>query len=257
MKALVCRFSALALGLALLVSLPAAAQVTLRPPVNAPVGAPVPPPEYGTSSASVATLGAFDFDAVDSATPYTDDGNVHRYFNAAGGRKVWIGTFHIPSGTTITGFGFSYCDSNSASMQDYTIAIYDFDSTGAANFITSFGPTTNNTCSTAFSPAVSYNLDANQNHFITMIVFQPEVIDGTVKMVGASLSYKRRISTPPATATFGDVSNASPIYKFVEALAAAGITGGCGNGNYCPNDPVTRGQMAVFISTALGLHFPN
>jgi hypothetical protein len=26
-----------------------------------------------------------------------------------------------------------------------------------------------------------------------------------------------------------------------------GITGGCGNGNYCPNSPVTRGDMAIFI----------
>ena len=26
-----------------------------------------------------------------------------------------------------------------------------------------------------------------------------------------------------------------------------GITAGCGNGNYCPNNPVTRQQMAVFL----------
>jgi hypothetical protein len=26
---------------------------------------------------------------------------------------------------------------------------------------------------------------------------------------------------------------------------------------YCPDQPVTRGQMAVFLAKALGLHFPN
>lgn len=26
-----------------------------------------------------------------------------------------------------------------------------------------------------------------------------------------------------------------------------GITGGCGGGNYCPENPVTRAQMAVFL----------
>jgi len=26
-----------------------------------------------------------------------------------------------------------------------------------------------------------------------------------------------------------------------------GVTAGCGVGNYCPNDPVTRAQMAVFL----------
>ena len=34
---------------------------------------------------------------------------------------------------------------------------------------------------------------------------------------------------------------------WIEQLAAEGITGGCGGGNYCPNDPVTRQQMAVFL----------
>ncbi len=39
---------------------------------------------------------------------------------------------------------------------------------------------------------------------------------------------------------------------FIYAMSQAGITGGCGNGNYCPNDPVTREMMAVFIITAMG-----
>ena len=243
--------------LAFALSLPLAAQTTLQPPRNAPAGSPFPPPEYGTSSASVVTLHAYDFDSVESAAAYTDDGNGHRYFNAAGGRKVWLGRFHIPSGATITGASLSYCDSNAGATNDYAVSLVDYLADGTANSVTFFAPGTNNGCSTAFSSPVAYNLDANQDHFITMILFQPEVIDGSVKLIGASVSYKRRVSPGPATATFGDVSNASPIYKFVEALAAAGITGGCGSGNYCPNDPVTRGQMAVFISVALGLHFPN
>ena len=30
-------------------------------------------------------------------------------------------------------------------------------------------------------------------------------------------------------------------------LASEGITTGCGGGDYCPNDPATRAQMAVFL----------
>jgi hypothetical protein len=52
--------------------------------------------------------------------------------------------------------------------------------------------------------------------------------------------------------TFADVTAANPFCGFIELLAAGGITGGCGAGNFCPNDPITRGQMAVFIETALG-----
>jgi cytochrome c peroxidase len=51
---------------------------------------------------------------------------------------------------------------------------------------------------------------------------------------------------------FSDVSAADPSCGFIERLAEEGITGGCGNGKFCPNDPVTRGQMAVFMETALG-----
>ena len=41
----------------------------------------------------------------------------------------------------------------------------------------------------------------------------------------------------------------------IDALAAAGITAGCATGpaRYCPDRPVTRGQMATFIARAFGL----
>jgi hypothetical protein len=44
-------------------------------------------------------------------------------------------------------------------------------------------------------------------------------------------------------------------FRFIEALAAAGMLGGCGPGIYCPNNPVTRVEMAVFLSRSLGLYF--
>jgi hypothetical protein len=40
--------------------------------------------------------------------------------------------------------------------------------------------------------------------------------------------------------------------KFIYAIYNAGITSGCGNDNYCPDDSVTRAQMAVFMVKALG-----
>ena len=59
---------------------------------------------------------------------------------------------------------------------------------------------------------------------------------------------------PPNTCDgrFADVPTSHPFCGFIERLADDGITGGCGTGNFCPNDPVTRGQMAVFIEAALG-----
>ncbi len=70
------------------------------------------------------------------------------------------------------------------------------------------------------------------------------------------VQWKRQISTPPGTATFADVPTNHQFFQHIEALAASGITAGCGGGNFCPAAPVTRGQMAAFLSIALGLYFP-
>ena len=58
---------------------------------------------------------------------------------------------------------------------------------------------------------------------------------------------------PPCTGTvFTDVPcTGSPFDSWIEELASLQITGGCGNGNYCPNNTVTRQQMAVFLLKAL------
>ena len=96
------------------------------------------------------------------------------------------------------------------------------------------------------SNVASYNL--------VMIRFQSAT--NGVGLWGAAVRWSRTVSPAPATATFGDVPTGSSCFRFVEALADAGITGGCGGGNYCPDDPLTRGQMAVFLAVALGLHWP-
>ncbi|PYQ62331.1 MAG: hypothetical protein DMF53_13230 [Acidobacteria bacterium] len=55
--------------------------------------------------------------------------------------------------------------------------------------------------------------------------------------------------TPPpcTTATFNDVPCSDPLAPWVEELVRRGVTAGCGGGNYCPTNPVTRNQMAVFL----------
>jgi len=60
-------------------------------------------------------------------------------------------------------------------------------------------------------------------------------------------------SPPPASGVFGDVDLSHWAVHWIEQLAAEGITSGCGNGNYCPNEVVTRDQMAVFLVRTFGL----
>ncbi len=102
------------------------------------------------------------------------------------------------------------------------------------------------------------DLDSVSYHvFATFGVGTEFVYDGSIRLRMVRLFYRRQVSPAPAVATFGDVPTSHPFFQFVEALAASGVTAGCGSGNYCPDAPLTRGQMAVFLAKALGLHWPG
>jgi hypothetical protein len=58
------------------------------------------------------------------------------------------------------------------------------------------------------------------------------------------------------TAPFGDVPAGSPYCRWIRELVSRGVTAGCGGGNYCPDAPVTRGQMGVFLPTTFSLVVP-
>jgi hypothetical protein len=65
--------------------------------------------------------------------------------------------------------------------------------------------------------------------------------------------YGSTFTPPPCTGAFPDVACPSTFADWIEELAAEGVTGGCGGGNYCPASNVTRGQMAAFLVKAFSL----
>jgi hypothetical protein len=56
----------------------------------------------------------------------------------------------------------------------------------------------------------------------------------------------------PTGTVFADVPKSHPYAAWIESLFAAGVTGGCATGplRYCPDQPVTRAEMAVFLLRA-------
>ena len=57
---------------------------------------------------------------------------------------------------------------------------------------------------------------------------------------------------PPATGIFTDVPQADPFAPWIEELYNRGVVAGCGAGPaYCPNNPVLRQQMAIFLLKTL------
>ena len=63
----------------------------------------------------------------------------------------------------------------------------------------------------------------------------------------------RALDLPEATETFTDVARNGPLADEIAALAAAGITEGCAPDRFCPDQRVTRAQMAAFLTRALDL----
>lgn len=63
---------------------------------------------------------------------------------------------------------------------------------------------------------------------------------------------------PAASGLFADVSKSHPFADFIEQILADGITAGCSTTPllFCPDDHVTRGQMAAFLTAAFNLPLP-
>jgi hypothetical protein len=63
------------------------------------------------------------------------------------------------------------------------------------------------------------------------------------------------IFVPPACGAplFDDVPASSPFCPWIEELVRRGVVSGCGGGNYCPAEAVSRKQMSVFLTVTFGL----
>ena len=77
--------------------------------------------------------------------------------------------------------------------------------------------------------------------------------DATVTRGQMAAFLKRALDLPPATSDFFTDDDGTVFESDVNAVAAAGITKGCNppaNDRFCPDDTVTRGQMAAFLDRA-------
>ena len=81
------------------------------------------------------------------------------------------------------------------------------------------------------------------------------------KSANAVSNYRAKVA--PITASFADVPLGDPSFGYVEFMYQGGYANGCLSGplRYCPGDPITRGQMAVFLERtkrgALFSHTPT
>ena len=221
--------------------------------------------DYGTSSVNYLIIPGAEFITSDSATGY----NKPFLFleRTGGGGSEFTHALNLPSGAVVQTIQANVTDSSAAS--DITLRLCKMtalpDGTAQNIYCDGFYGTPTPVSTTGTPGATGLIMNVNDTFLpydpssgwdvSWVILVHLETTDGSHALHGVKVTWKRQISPDPATATFTDVPVGHPFHRFVEALVAAGITGGCGGGKYCPDAPITRGQMAVFLSAALGLHW--
>jgi hypothetical protein len=68
---------------------------------------------------------------------------------------------------------------------------------------------------------------------------------------GGSATFAPAAMTQSFTVLFADVAPTDYYYSAISSLAQHSITAGCGNNGYCPQETVTRDDMAIFIVRAV------
>ena len=220
------------------------------------------PKTYGVDQVSYYRIAASEFTLLDTADGalYTDEwyvnqnGQFQRY--VFGSNAPFVASPHLPSGAVLTYFELDSCDESAEFNVFAQLYVCDFEGacTDPYQVLTSSNNAT--PCGSTSANISAAGIQVDEFHKQISILVQPTSGTDATRFAGVILGYELRVSPPPFFVDFNDVPMSSPQFQFVEALYHSGITAGCGNGNYCPNDPLTRGQMAVFLSKALGLDWP-
>jgi hypothetical protein len=169
----------------------------------------------------------------------------------------WWAQVHLPAGALVERIELEACDESG--IGDIAFGMARGTAPGGATQNLTLVGTTVGSPGCAFFPlslTAPTTVDNRNNNYWLFVDFG--TTDATNRVQAIRVFYRLQVSPAPAVATFpSDVPTSHPFFRFIEALARAGITSGCGAGAYCPDSAVTRGQMAVFLSIALGLHFPD
>ncbi len=222
------------------------------------------PEQFGIQCCQILQIPAAAFTPRSAGEAWSYDANGYMHASTFGtdDDDLWAPVM-LPTGSLISWVGLYYFDTNPTYDIFAKLTAYSggAPSTGLATetvlaTAASSGSSGLGYVATPLSYTVDNNVEFDGSAAQLAVVIRVLTNSNTVEFKAVDIWWARQISPPPATQTFNDVAPGDFGYAYVEALAASGVTGGCGGGNYCPNANLTRAQMAVFLSKALGLYWP-
>ena len=211
------------------------------------------PTNWGTAYTQTLRLPASAF------MPTYEDGNTKWSYYGMGrfqmdGYGDYAFPLLLPTGAKILGMELNGVDLNlTGDLSALLIVGSKVDGDG----VNEGGPYTSNApgATTVYYDHSNHNIVIDNNNKIYEIDVGFGANANTLRLASVAVFYQLQMSPAPSTPTFSDVPRNHPFFRAIEALAASGITGGCGGGNFCPNQAVTRGELAKFLSNALGLYW--
>lgn len=231
---------------ALLCAAAAAQQLAGRLPL---LHARVDPKDFGVNGDTITTVSAGSF--TENLSFFTP--SLGRYAFGYPYDNRFFATVDIPAGAVIDFIGL-----NSTSDVDgiLGVALWQRDRYTNTTLLAGFSAPAHANWDTDFDGPLNILIADHVDKELILEVEQAPAPDNEF-FAWVEIHWHRTLSPAPATASFNDVPTNHPFFQFVEAIYAAGISAGCGGGNFCPDQPITRKQEAAFIATALGLHWPN
>ena len=188
-------------------------------------------------------------------------------FRAVGPCQKYIARVPLPEGAsinTVTAYGL---DNDPVAQMAVGLDHPMVTRTGAVINWTELGPSSSSNSTTAMVPD-SFGwrpktlIDFEHTYLVNntgVVKTYPTIVllipaSDKLSILDVEIGWSRAYGVDVATPTFSDVPAAHPYFFEVESFAKAGVSTGCGGGRFCVDAPVTRGQMAVFLSRAMGLY---
>jgi hypothetical protein len=211
----------------------------------------VDPKEFGIQGETIRVIHASEF-AGDFYvwSVYTDD--LARVSHSVSYDAHYYATLDVPAGAVIDFIGL-----NSASDTDGILGVelWERHSDGSKISLAAFSVPAHGWDTDLVGPLNVPIVDRVNREYVVDV--ENGVTPDDEPWAWVEVHWHRTVSPPPSGPSFADVPPGDPFYPFIEAIHAAGITAGCGGGNFCPNQAITRKQEAAFIAKALGLHWPH
>lgn len=226
------------------------------PPLFAQTSSIVRPKTYGTTRVTVTKALASDFVPPSSDVGWStfDAGGVFRYQTTPGSARWWA-PLRVPDGAAVETVELDACDLTPSGQIVFGLRRTVLET---GEDILPLGGTGVAATGCGYYPVVlddPLTVDSSNYNYSFFVQWEGDFSSDN-RIQAVNVYYKLQVSPPPGSPTFNDVPTGHLFFQFVEALAYSGITAGCGGPNFCPDAPLTRGQMAVFLAKALGLSWP-